>query len=173
MPLLTLDGISPILPEEGNYWIAPTATLIGKVRLAHNVGIWYGAVLRGDNELIDIGENSNIQEHCVLHTDIGAPLKVGKDCTVGHCAVLHGCTIRDNSLIGIGATVMNHAVVEENCLIGAHALIPEGKVIPAGSLVMGSPGKVVRQLTAQEIQRLTWSATHYVENWRRYAKSGL
>ncbi len=170
MSVFSLDGLSPELPNPGDYWIAPSASVIGRVRLGLNVGIWYGAVLRGDNDLIDIGEATNVQEHCVFHTDIDAPLTVGKSCTIGHRALLHGCTVHDNCLIGIGATILNHSVIEENCLIGAHTLIPEGKTIPAGSLVMGSPGKVVRQLTSDEIARITWSAAHYVENWRRFSK---
>ena len=167
MALLTLDGISPQLAPD--CWVAPNATLIGRVRLAGQSSVWFGAVLRGDQELIDIGERSNIQDGCVLHTDMGFPLTVGPDCTVGHLAMLHGCSIGRNSLIGIGAVVLNGAVISENCLIGAKALIAERKVIPPGSLVMGAPGKVVRQLTAEEIAGLTKAAEHYAGNWKRYA----
>lgn len=170
MPLYSLDGLSPEVPPPGDYWAAPTAEIIGRVSIGRNVGIWYGAVLRGDNEPIVIGEGSNVQEHCVFHTDIDAPLTVGRNCTIGHRALLHGCTVRDNCLIGIGATILNHSVIEENCLIGAHTLIPEGKTIPAGSLVMGSPGKVVRQLSQDEILKITWSAKHYIENWKRFSQ---
>jgi carbonic anhydrase/acetyltransferase-like protein (isoleucine patch superfamily) len=171
MPLYRLAEFAPETPPTGEFWIAPSAEVIGKVRLGHNTSIWFGAVLRGDNEYIDVGDGTNVQEHCMFHTDIGLGLTVGKGCTVGHRAILHGCTVMDNCLIGIGATVLNNSVIEENCLIGAHTLIPEGKRIPAGSLVMGSPGKVVRQLSEQEIERIRWSALHYVENWKRFAAS--
>jgi carbonic anhydrase/acetyltransferase-like protein (isoleucine patch superfamily) len=169
MPVLSLDGVAPELPAPGDYWIAPTATVIGRVRLGRDVGVWYGAVLRGDNELIDIGEGTNVQEHCVLHTDPGVPLTVGRGCTVGHRALLHGCTLGDNCLIGIGATILNRSVIGPDCLIGAHALIPEGKTIPARSLVIGTPGKPVRELTDAEVEGLRRSAEGYVRNWRRFA----
>ena len=148
MAIYALDGIAPELPEEGAYWIAASADVIGRVRLERNASIWFNAVLRGDNELILVGEGSNIQDGCVLHTDMGSPLTIGKNCTIGHQAMLHGCTIGENSLVGIGATILNNAVIGKNCLIGAHTLIPERKVIPDNSLVMGSPGKVVRELDA-------------------------
>jgi carbonic anhydrase/acetyltransferase-like protein (isoleucine patch superfamily) len=128
-------------------------------------------VLRGDMELILVGEDSNIQDGCVLHTDMGSPLTIGRGCTIGHQAMLHGCVIGDNSLVGIGATILNNAMIGKNCLIGAHALIPEGRTIPDNSLVMGAPGKVVRELDAEAIQRLAKSAEGYVRNWRRFAKS--
>ena len=146
MTIYVLDGLSPELPEEGRYWVAPDAAVIGRVRLGRNASVWFGAVLRGDNELIVVGENSNVQDHCVLHTDMGAPLTIGANCTIGHRAILHGCTVGDNSLIGMGATILNHAVIGRNCLIGANTLVTEGKQIPDGSLVLGSPGKVVRRL---------------------------
>jgi carbonic anhydrase/acetyltransferase-like protein (isoleucine patch superfamily) len=171
MPIYALDGVAPELPPAGEYWIAPTATVIGKVRLGRDVSVWFGSVLRGDNELITVGDGTNIQENCIFHTDAGVAFNLGRGCTIGHRALLHGCTIGDNSLIGIGATILNNTVVGENCLIGAHTLLPEGKIIPPGSLVMGSPGKVVRTLTPEEIQRLTWTAAHYVQNWRRFAKT--
>ena len=170
MPTFALDGISPHLPATGSYWIAPDATVIGRVTLDEGVGIWFGAVLRGDLEPITIGKNTNIQEHCVLHTDAGFPLSVGEGCTVGHRAILHGCLIGQNSLIGMGAMVMNGVVVGEDCLIGAGALVPEGRVIPRGSLVLGMPGKVVRQLTTDEIGRNRISAAHYVANWKRFSR---
>ncbi len=169
MTILALDGISPELPGEGRYWIAPTASVIGRVRLLPNASVWFGAVLRGDNEWIVIGENSNVQDGCVMHTDMGSPLTVGRDCTIGHHAMLHGCTIGDNSLVGIGAIVLNNAKIGRNCLIGAHALIPEGKTIPDNSLVMGAPGKVVRELDAEAAARLTKAAEGYVRNWQRFA----
>jgi len=167
----TLEGIAPDLAHDGGAqtcWVAPNATLIGRVRLQADASVWFGAVLRGDQELIDIGARSNIQDNCVLHTDTGSPLTVGPDCTVGHLAMLHGCTIGRNSLIGIGAVVLNGAVIGENCLIGAKAFVSERKVIPPGSLVMGAPGKVVRQLTETEIAGLTKAAEHYAGNWKRY-----
>lgn len=151
-------------------WAAPNATLIGKVRLQAGASVWFGAVLRGDNELIDIGENSNVQDGTVMHTDAGIPLTIGKGVTIGHNAMLHGCIVEDYSLIGINAVVLNGAHIGKHCIIGANSLIPEGKVIPDGSLVMGSPGKVVRELTDEQKRKLEASALHYVENARRYAQ---
>ena len=151
-------------------WAAPTATLIGKVRLQARASVWFGAVLRGDNELIDIGEDSNVQDGTVMHTDMGSPLTLGRGVTVGHNAMLHGCTVGDYSLIGINAVILNGARIGKHCIIGANALIPEGKEIPDGSLVMGSPGKVVRELTEQQMRMLEASAAHYVHNAQRYAR---
>jgi carbonic anhydrase/acetyltransferase-like protein (isoleucine patch superfamily) len=170
MALYTLDKIAPGLPPEGAYWIAPNATVIGNVTLGEGVGVWFGAVIRGDMEPIAVGADTNIQELSIFHTDTGFPLTVGRGCTVGHRAILHGCTVGDNCLIGMGATVLNGARIGDNCLIGAGALVPEGREIPPGSLVLGMPGKVVRPLTADEIGRNTWSAAHYVANWKRFAK---
>ena len=170
MTVYALDGISPELPEEGEYWIAPSAVVIGKVRLERNASVWFGAVLRGDNELILVGENSNVQDACVLHTDPGAPLTIGRNCTIGHRAILHGCTIGDNTLIGMGATILNRARIGANCLIGANALITEGKVIPDNSLVMGAPGKVVGELNAEALAKRPKSAEGYVKNWQRFVK---
>jgi len=169
MPIYSLDDVAPVLPEEGRFWIAPDAHVIGKVRLGADVGIWFGAVLRGDNELIDVGEGSNIQEGAVLHTDMGAPLTVGAGCTIGHRAILHGCTIGENSLIGMGATVLNHVRIGRNCLVGANALITEGKEFPDNSLIVGAPAKAIRTLDADSPERLRQTALHYVENWRRFA----
>ncbi len=138
--------------------------------LGPEASVWFGSTLRGDNEMITVGRGSNVQENCVFHTDMGYPLTVGEDCTIGHKVMLHGCTIGDNSLIGMGATVLNGAKIGKNCLIGAGALITENKVIPDGSLVMGVPGKVVRELDAQAIQRLTASAKHYAENAARFRR---
>ncbi len=146
MPVLALDGVAPHLPPIGSFWIAPSAYVIGKVALGRDVSVWFGSVLRGDNEILEVGEGTNIQENCVLHTDEGVPFKIGRGCTVGHRAMLHGCIVGDHCLIGIGATILNKAVIGDNCIIGAHALITEGKAIPAGSVVMGSPGKIVRTL---------------------------
>jgi carbonic anhydrase/acetyltransferase-like protein (isoleucine patch superfamily) len=151
-------------------WAAPNATLIGKVRLQAGASVWFGAVLRGDNELIDIGENSNVQDGTVMHTDAGIPLSIGKGVTIGHNAMLHGCTVGDFSLIGINAVILNGAKIGKHCIIGANALIAEGKEIPDGSLVMGSPGKIVRELTDAQKQLLEASAAHYVHNAQRYAR---
>lgn len=169
MAVYALDGVSPELPGDGTYWIAPSADLIGKVRLMADVSIWFGAVLRGDNEWITVGAGSNVQEACVLHTDRGAPLTIGMNCTIGHKAILHGCEIGDNSLIGMGAIVLNHAKIGQNCLIGAGALIPEGKVIPDNSLVVGQPGKIIRVLDDEAVAKLTASAEGYQRNWKRFA----
>ncbi|TRX73199.1 gamma carbonic anhydrase family protein [Pseudomonas mangiferae] len=151
-------------------WVAPGATLIGKVRLEAGSSVWFGAVLRGDNELILIGENSNVQDGTVMHTDPGSPLTIGRGVTIGHNAMLHGCSVDDYSLIGINAVVLNGARIGKHCIIGANALIPEGKVIPDGSLVVGSPGRVVRELDAAQKKMLEASAAHYVQNARRYAR---
>ena len=169
MTLYILDGIRPTVPAAGAWWAAPDATLIGKVRIAEDVGIWFGAVLRGDNEEIAVGARTNIQDLCVIHTDIGYPATIGADCTIGHRAILHGCTIGDNTLIGMGAVVLNGATIGRDCLIAAHALVPEGRAIPDGSLVVGVPAKVVRPLTDAEIARNRVSAEHYAANWKRFA----
>ncbi len=151
-------------------WVAPTAAVIGKVRLDAGASVWFGAVLRGDNELIHIGENSNVQDGTVMHTDMGWPLTLGKGVTVGHNAMLHGCTVGDHSLIGIGAVILNGAKIGKHCIIGANTLIAEGKEIPDGSLVVGSPGKVVRALTDEQKSKLEASAANYVHNAQRYAE---
>jgi carbonic anhydrase/acetyltransferase-like protein (isoleucine patch superfamily) len=151
-------------------WVAPTATLIGKVKLEAGASVWFGAVLRGDNELIHIGENSNVQDGTVMHTDMGSPLNIGKGVTIGHNVMLHGCTVGDYSLIGINAVILNGAKIGRHCLIGANSLIGEGKVIPDGSLVMGSPGKVIRELSDAQKKMLEASAAHYVHNAQRYAR---
>ena len=170
MPLWSLDGVLPELSADGDCWVAPDATLIGKVRLLAGASVWFGAVLRGDNELIEIGRCSNIQDLSVLHTDMGFPLTIGADVTVGHRAMLHGCTVGDNSLVGMGATILNGARIGRNCIIGAGALIGEGKEIPDNSLVVGMPGKVIRTLDDKAAAAILGSARHYVENARRYAK---
>ena len=151
-------------------WTAPTATLIGRVRLEEGASVWFNAVLRGDNELILIGKDSNVQDGAVMHTDMGYPLTLGTGVTIGHNAMLHGCTVGDYSLIGINAVILNGAKIGKYCIIGANSLIGEGKDIPDGSLVMGSPGKVVRELTEQQKRMLEASAAHYVHNAQRYAK---
>ena len=170
MTVYALGATAPQLPSDGEYWIAPSASVMGSVILKKNASIWWGAVARGDTDTITVGENSNVQDGSVLHADHGSPLLIGANVTVGHLVMLHGCTIGDNSLIGIGAIVLNGARIGRNCLIGAGALIPEGKEIPDNSLVMGAPGKVVREIGEHQAQVLTASAMHYVENWRRYAR---
>jgi carbonic anhydrase/acetyltransferase-like protein (isoleucine patch superfamily) len=165
----SLDGKAPRSDRADEYWIAPTATVIGEVVLGHNASIWFGAVLRADNHPIVIGEGSNVQDNSVLHTDAGVPLVIGRDVTVGHLAMIHGAEIGDESLIGIGAVLLNGARIGRNCIIGAGALVTEGKEIPDGSLAVGAPARVIRQLTDQERAMLKGSAAHYVENWRRYA----
>ncbi|NSX55312.1 gamma carbonic anhydrase family protein [Parasulfitobacter algicola] len=170
MTLYSLDGIAPEIADDT--WIAPDANLIGKVRIETAASVWFGSTLRGDNEMITVGAGSNVQENCVFHTDMGSPLTIGENCTIGHKVMLHGCTIGDQSLIGMGATVLNGAKIGKNCLIGAGALITEGKDIPDGSLVMGAPGKVVRQLDENAIQMLHASALHYQDNMRRF-RAGL
>jgi len=162
----------PSLPADGEYWIAPTATVLGHVILKRNASIWFGSVLRGDNDLIVIGENSNIQDNCVLHTDVGQPLTIGDNVTVGHMVMLHGCTVGDGSLVGIGSIVLNGARIGKCCLIGAGALITEGKEFPDYSVVMGSPGKVVRTLTPEQAAGIAAGSMHYVENWKRF-RAGL
>ena len=169
MPLYALDDAEPATPPAGRYWIAPDAHVVGRVRIGADVGIWFGAVLRGDNEPIEVGEGSNVQEGAMLHTDRGFPLTVGAGCTIGHHAILHGCTLGPNTLVGMGATVLNGARIGANCLVGANALVTEGKAFPDGSLIVGAPAKVVRALDSAAIEALRASATNYVENWRRFA----
>jgi carbonic anhydrase/acetyltransferase-like protein (isoleucine patch superfamily) len=168
--IYSLDGIVPQIDPTA--WVAPDANVIGRVALEAEASIWFGATLRGDNEEIRVGAGSNVQEACVLHTDIGFPLMIGANCTIGHKAILHGCTIGDGSLIGMGAIVLNGAKIGRGCLIGAGALVTEGKEIPDGSLVMGAPGKVVRMLDATGLARLLASAEGYRQNARRF-RAGL
>ena len=172
MPVYSLDGVAPQLDDPDSVWIAPDAQVIGRVVLGRDVGIWFGAALRGDNETIAIGAGSNVQELTVMHTDLGFPLTIGEGCTIGHRAILHGCTIGDNSLVGMGAIVLNGARIGNNCLVGAGALVTEGKEFPDNSLIVGSPARVVRTLDAAAVERLKWSASHYVANARRF-KAGL
>ncbi|WP_306114047.1 MULTISPECIES: gamma carbonic anhydrase family protein [unclassified Roseovarius] len=172
MTLYALDGRRPETPEDGDYWVAPGAHVIGNVVLESATSIWFGSTLRGDNEVIHIGAGTNVQENTVMHTDMGYPLVIGQGCTIGHKAMLHGCALGDNTLIGMGATVLNGAKIGNNCLIGAGALITEGKEIPDGSLVMGVPGKVVRELDAAAIEGLKKSAAHYQARMRQF-RNGL
>jgi carbonic anhydrase/acetyltransferase-like protein (isoleucine patch superfamily) len=170
MPIYELDGQRPNLPEHGRYYVAETAVLIGRVRLKPDASVWYGSTLRGDNEWIELGEGSNVQENCALHTDPTFPLTIGPQCTIGHNVVLHGCTIAANSLIGMGAILLNGARIGRNCLVGAGALITEGKEFPDNSLIVGSPAKAVRTLDQDAIGRITWAAEVYVKRWQQYAK---
>jgi carbonic anhydrase/acetyltransferase-like protein (isoleucine patch superfamily) len=172
MNVYDLGATGPTLPPEDEYWIAPTATVIGNVILKKNASVWFGAVLRGDNDPIVVGENSNVQDGSVLHTDLDEPLTIGANVTIGHMVMLHGCTIGDNSLVGIGSVVLNGAVIGKNCLIGARSLISEGKVIPDNSLVMGAPGRVVRTLSPDQADMMERGALHYVANWKRF-REGL
>jgi carbonic anhydrase/acetyltransferase-like protein (isoleucine patch superfamily) len=166
---MTLYALADLTPTvDADAWVAPDANVIGRVVLESGSSVWFGSTLRGDNELIKVGKGSNVQENCVFHTDPGCPLTIGENCTIGHKVMLHGCTIGDNSLVGMGATILNGAKIGKNCLIGAGSLITENKVIPDGSLVMGVPGKVVRDLDAAAIAGLTASALHYQENARRF-----
>ncbi len=166
MPLYALGDVAPEL--EDGCWIAPTASVIGRVRLGRDVSVWWGAVLRGDMDLITVDEGTNIQDGAILHTDAGVQLVLGRHVTVGHRAILHGCTVGDGTLIGIGATVLNHARIGRGCLIGAHALVTEGMVVPDNSLVLGAPAKVLREVTPAQRRVLEHSGPHYVENARRY-----
>ena len=168
MPIYSLDGIAPQFDDPATNWIAPDAVLIGRVHLGKNAGIWFGAVLRGDNEPIAIGADFNVQEHTVMHTDPGFPLTIGNGCTIGHRAMLHGCTIGDNSLVGMGAIILNGARISANSLVGAGALVTEGKEFPERSLIVGSPAKAIRALDDAALERLKMSAAHYVENARRF-----
>jgi carbonic anhydrase/acetyltransferase-like protein (isoleucine patch superfamily) len=168
--LYSLSGTVLEIPAEGDYWIAPNAVLIGNVRLGREASIWFGAVLRADDDVIEIGERSNIQDGCVLHVDLGYPLTIGDSCTIGHKAMLHGCRIGSNTLVGMNSTILNGAQIGRNCLIGANTLITENKVIPDNSLVMGAPGRVVRELDEAGISGLTKGADLYVERWRRYQR---
>ncbi|MCK8787074.1 gamma carbonic anhydrase family protein [Roseomonas sp. NAR14] len=169
MPIHALDAMTPTLPPAGRYWVAPDAHVIGNVVLGDEVGIWFGAVIRGDNEPIRIGDRTNIQDGAVLHSDPGVPLTIGAGVTVGHRAILHGCTVADNALIGMGATVLNRARIGANCIVGANALVTEGREFPDFSLIVGAPAKVARTLDPETAAMLRASAAHYVANWRRFA----
>jgi carbonic anhydrase/acetyltransferase-like protein (isoleucine patch superfamily) len=163
-----LDDRKPLL--KGPYYVAPNAAVIGSVVMEANSSVWWGVTLRGDNDVITLGENVNVQDGSVIHTDSGVPVTLERNVSVGHIVTLHGCTVGENSLIGIGAIVLNRVVVGKNCLVGAGSLIPEGKVIPDGSLVLGVPGRVMRKLTPEEIAMNTWIAEHYAERAERYRR---
>lgn len=170
MPIYSIDGVLPEFADEASCWVAPDASVVGRVKIGRNVGIWFGAAIRGDGEPITIGDDTNVQEHTIMHTDPGFALTIGKGCTIGHRALLHGCTIGDNSLIGMGAIVLNGAKIGNNCLVGAGALVTEGKEFPDGSLIVGSPAKVIRTLDDAAVQRIRISGAHYVENQKRFRK---
>jgi carbonic anhydrase/acetyltransferase-like protein (isoleucine patch superfamily) len=170
MPIYALDGQAPVLPANGRYWIAPDACVIGNVQLEEDASIWFGTILRGDNERMLLGARANIQDGCVLHTDPGFPLHIGADSSVGHRVTLHGCTIGENSLIGMGAIILNGAKIGRNSLVGAHALVTEGKEFPDNSLIVGAPARVQRTLDDAAVERLKATAAHYVQNWQRFAK---
>jgi len=170
MPIYALADADLEVEDETAFWVAPTAVVIGRVVLKRNASVWWGAVLRGDNEPIVVGENSNVQDGSVLHTDIGAPLTIGKDVTIGHQVMLHGCTIGDASLIGIKATVLNYAAIPRFCLVGAHALVTERKSFEEGSLITGAPARAARKLDEDQRAIFAFSAAHYVENWKRYQR---
>ena len=169
MPLYALGPLRPTVPAADRYWIAPDAHVIGQVEVGEDVGIWFSAVLRGDNEPIVIGARTNVQEGAVIHVDKGFPVTIGQGCTIGHRAIVHGCTIGDNSLIGMGATLLNGAVIGSNCLVGANALVTEGKIFPDNSLIVGAPARVLRVLDEAAIAGLRASADSYVRNWRSFA----
>ena len=171
MTIYKVEDLVPDLPLGGDFWVAEEAVVAGKVRLARGVSVWFGAVLRAEDEWIDIGERSNIQDGCVIHVDPGYPVKIGRNCTIGHRAVVHGCTIGNNTLVGMSVTILNGARIGNNCLIGAHCLITEGKVIPDSSLVLGAPGKVARVLDADTIDKLPLTAQRYEARWRRYLRA--
>ena len=170
MPIYELDGRAPEFPGEGQYWVADSATLIGRVRLKQQASVWFGAVLRGDNEWIELGERSQIQDNATLHTDPGFPLTIGRNCVIGHNVILHGCIIGNESLIGMGAIVLNGAKIGNNSLVGAGSLVPEGKTFPDNSLIVGSPARVVRTVDDKLTEMIRAGADIYVNRWKRYAK---
>ena len=170
MPIYAIDGTCPQFEDRDSNFVAPDATLVGNIHLGRDVTIWFGTAIRGDNEKITIGAGSNVQEHAIMHTDPGFPLTIGEGCTIGHRALLHGCTIGDNSLVGMGAIILNGAKIGKNSLVGAGALVTEGKEFPDNSLIVGQPAKVVRELDDAAVTRLGASAAHYVQNGKRFAK---
>jgi carbonic anhydrase/acetyltransferase-like protein (isoleucine patch superfamily) len=171
MPIYELDGQRPEFPGEGHYFVAETATLIGRVRLKNDASVWFGAVLRGDNEWIELGKRSQIQDNCVLHTDPGFPLTIGSNCVIGHLAMLHGCSIGDNSLVGMSAVILNGAKIGNNSLVGAGAVVTEGKSFPDNSLIVGAPARVIRTLDAKAAEMIRGGADIYVQRSKQYAKA--
>ena len=170
MPIYELDGRAPEFPGEGQYWVADSATLIGRVRLKQQASVWFGAVLRGDNEWIELGERSQIQDNATLHTDPGFPLTIGRNCVIGHNVILHGCIVGNESLIGMGAIVLNGAKIGNNSLVGAGSVVPEGKTFPDNSLIVGSPARVVRTVEDKLTEMIRAGADIYVNRWKQYAK---
>jgi carbonic anhydrase/acetyltransferase-like protein (isoleucine patch superfamily) len=170
MPVYALDGEKPDLSADGHYYIADTAVVIGRVRLKRDASVWFGSTLRGDNEWIEVGERSNVQENCTFHTDKGFPLTIGPACTIGHNVILHGCTIGENTLIGMGAILLNGAKIGRNSLVGAGALVTEGKQFEDNSLIVGSPARVLRRLDEEAVKRLADASDWYVQRWHQYAK---
>jgi carbonic anhydrase/acetyltransferase-like protein (isoleucine patch superfamily) len=170
MPIYELDGQAPEFPADGRYWVAETAVLIGRVRLKSDASVWFGAVLRGDNEWIEIGERSQIQDNATLHTDPGFPMTIGANCVIGHKVMLHGCTVGDNSLIGMGAILLNGSKIGANSLVGAGALVTEGKTFPDGSLIVGSPARAIRSLDDKAAEMIARGSEIYVKRWQQYAK---
>jgi len=170
MPIYELDGEKPEFPADGKYWIAETAVLIGRVRLKSHASVWFGAVLRGDNEWIELGERSQIQDNATLHTDPGFPMVIGENCVIGHNVMLHGCMIGANSLIGMSATLLNGAKIGNNSLVGAGALVTEGKAFPDNSLIVGSPARVVRTFDDKSAAAITAASAWYVKRWQQYQK---
>jgi carbonic anhydrase/acetyltransferase-like protein (isoleucine patch superfamily) len=170
MPIYELDGIKPEFPGDGQYYVADTAVLIGRVRLKREASVWFGALLRGDNEWIELGERSQIQDNCTLHTDLGFPLVVGDNCVIGHNVILHGCIVGDDSLIGMGAIMLNGSKVGRNCLVAAGAVVTEGNTFPDNSLVVGAPARVIRTLDAKAAEMIREGADTYVQRWKDYTK---
>ena len=170
MPIYELDDMKPEFPAEGRYWVAETATLIGRVRLKEDTSVWFGAVLRGDNEWIELGVRSQIQDNATLHTDPGFPLTIGANCVIGHNVILHGCTIGDESLVGMGAIMLNGVKIGKNSLVGAGALVTEGKTFPDNSLIVGSPARAIRSIDDRIAKMIQDGADIYVNRWKRYAK---
>ncbi len=171
MAIYELDGQAPEFPGEGDYWVADTAVLIGRVRLKRETSVWFGAVLRGDNEWIELGERSQIQDNCTLHTDPGFPLTVGSNCVIGHDVILHGCTVGDDSLVGMGAIMLNGAKIGRNCLVAAGAVVTERKEFPDNSLIVGAPARAVRTLDDKATAMIRAGADQYVQRFKHYAKA--
>ena len=169
MPIYSLDGVAPEFADESRTWIAPSAEVMGRVRIGLDVSLWFGVVVRADNDLIELGDGCNVQDGAMVHADPGSPASIGAGCTIGHHAIIHGATIGANSLVGMGATILNGAVIGENSLVGANALVTEGKVFPPGSLIVGAPARVARALSEEQIAGLRLSAASYVANGRRFA----
>ena len=168
MPIYNLGDKKPKLPAEGSYWVAPNAHVIGNVILGNDVGIWFGSVLRGDNDVIQIGNETNIQENTIIHVDPNTPVTIGSNCTIGHNAIIHGCTIGNNSLIGMGAIILNNAKIGNNCLVGAGALVTENKEFEDGSMIIGSPAKAIKKLSQDMLNDMTRSSKHYVSNFKKF-----